>query len=422
MQYPKIGIRPIIDGRWGGVRESLEAKTMAMAAGAKDLIEKNVFYRDGTHAQCVISPCTIGGGAEAAKCAEFFSTQNVTATLSVTPCWDYGSETMDLDPNTTKAVWGFNGTERPGAVYLAAAMAAHAQDGLPAFSIYGHDLQEADDNSIPDDVAEKLLRFARAALAVGQMKGKTYVSIGNVAMGIGGSYCNAQFFLDYLGIRPEWVDMSEVRRRVDLGIYDHEEYKKAYKWIRENCPEGFDKNTKPHTPERREWEWEFVTKMTLICRDIMLGNPKLGDIRPQGDEAAQAGALDTGWHEEALGKNAIMAGFQGQRQWTDYMPNGDFTETVMNTTFDWNGKKEPMTFATENDGLNGVAMLFGKLLTGRTTIFADVRTYWSPESVKRVTGWTPEGRAKNGSSICSTQVPRLLTLPAPAAMRMATPS
>ncbi|MCR5041578.1 MAG: L-fucose isomerase [Clostridia bacterium] len=397
MIYPKIGIRPIIDGRWGGVRESLEEKTMGMAKAAADLIAANVFYTDGTPAQCVISPCTIGGGAEAAKCAEFFSTQNVTATLSVTPCWDYGTETIDIDPSTVKAVWGFNGTERPGAVYLAAAMAAHTQIGQPAFSIYGTEVQDLDDNSIPEDVREKLIRFAKAAIAVGQMKGKSYVSIGNVAMGIGGSYCNQQFFLDYLGIRPEWVDMAEIRRRVDLGIYDHKEYEKALAWIKANCVEGKDYNkTIIHDRARKDWEWEFCAKMTLICRDIMLGNPALDDVRPQGEEANQAGAIDTGWHEEALGKNAIMGGFQGQRQWTDYMPNADFTETIMNTSFDWNGTKEPMTFATENDGLNGVAMLFGKLLTGGTSIFADVRTYWSPDAVERVTGWKPDGLAAGG--------------------------
>ncbi|NMP37444.1 MAG: L-fucose isomerase [Clostridiales bacterium] len=396
MAYPKIGIRPIIDGRWGGVREGLEEKTMGMAKAAKALIEANVFYSDGTPAQVVISPCTIGGGAEAAKCADFFSTQNVCATLSVTPCWCYGSETMDLDPLTIKAVWGFNGTERPGAVYLAAVMAAHAQRGLPAFSIYGHDVQDVSDNTIPEDVSEKLLTFARAALAVGQMKGKSYVGIGSVAMGIGGSYCTASFFQDYLGIRPEWMDMSEVRRRVELGIYDHEEFEKAIKWVRANCPEGFDKNEKASSRERKDWEWEFSVKMYLICRDIMLGNKKLDDIKPVGDEAKLNGALDTGWHEEALGKNAIMGGFQGQRQWTDYMPNADFTEALMNTSFDWNGKKEPLTFATENDGLNGVAMLFGKLLTGTASIFADVRTYWSPEAVKRVSGKAPEGKAAGG--------------------------
>lgn len=394
--YPKIGIRPIIDGRWGGVRESLEEKTMAMANAAKQLIEEEVAYTDGTPVQVVISPCTIGGGAEAAKCAEYFSTQNVCATLSVTPCWCYGSETVDLDPTTVKAIWGFNGTERPGAVYLAAALAAHAQRGLPAFSIYGHDVQDVTDNSIPCDVKEKLLRFARCAVAVGQMRGKTYISIGNVAMGIAGSYCNAQFFQDYLGIRPEWVDMSEVIRRVKLGIYDHEEFKKAIKWVKANCPEGFDKNAVPHTRERKDWEWDFVVKMTMICRDIMLGNPKLDNIKPVGEEAEQAGALQTGWHEEALGKNAIMAGFQGQRQWTDFMPNGDFTEAMMNTSFDWNGFKEPMTFATENDGLNGAAMLLGKLVSNKTSLFADVRTYWSPEAVERVSGWKPTGKAANG--------------------------
>lgn len=396
MNYPKIGIRPIIDGRWGGVREGLEEKTMGMANAAKALIEKNVFYTDGTPARVVISPCTIGGGAEAARCADFFSTQNVTATLSVTPCWCYGSETMDLDPNTIKAVWGFNGTERPGAVYLAAAMAAHAQRGLPAFSIYGHDVQDVTDSAIPADVSEKIVNFAQCALAAGQMKGKTYISIGNVAMGIAGSYCDASFFQKYLGIRAEWVDMSEVRRRAELGIYDHQEFDKAVKWVKKNCPEGFDKNAKPHTRERKDWEWEFSVKMYLICRDLMLGNPKLDSVKPKGDEKDKAGAITTGWHEEALGKNAILGGFQGQRQWTDYMPNADFTEAMLNTSFDWNGKREPLTFATENDGLNGVAMLFGKLLTGSASVFADVRTYWSADAVERVTGYRPEGLAAGG--------------------------
>ena len=381
MAKPTIGIRPIIDGRWGGVRESLEGKTMAMAQAAKALIEANVFYTDGTPVECVVSPCTIGGGAEAAKCAEFFATQNVCATLSVTPCWCYGSETMDLDPLTVKAIWGFNGTERPGAVYLAAAMAAHAQRGLPAFSIYGHDVQDANDNTIPPDVAEKILRFARCAAAVGQMRNKAYVGIGAVAMGIAGSNCDAQFLQEYLGIRAEWVDMSEVQRRYQLDIYDKEEFEQAYAWTRAHCKEGFDKNANPHDWERKEYEWDFVVKMTLICRDILLGNEKLNNI---------------GRHEEALGRNAILGGFQGQRMWTDFMPNGDFTEAILNSSFDWNGKKEPITFATENDGLNGLAMLFGKLLTGTASIFADVRTYWSPEAVKRVTGKTPEGPAAAG--------------------------
>lgn len=381
MNYPKIGIRPIIDGRWGGIREGLEEKTMAMAKAAKELIEANCCYSDGTAVQVVISPCTIGGAGEAAKCAEFFSTQNVTATLSVTPCWCYGSETMDLDPLTTKAVWGFNGTERPGAVYLAAVLAAHAQRGLPAFSIYGRDVQDLEDNSIPADVAEKILRFARCSMAVGQIKGKSYVGIGAVAMGIAGSYCDASFMQKYLGLRAEWVDMCEVDRRVKLGIYDHEEYEKALKWAKENCPEGFDKNIKKKSADEKAADWEFCVKMTLICKDILLGNKKLDDI---------------GWHEEALGRNAILGGFQGQRQWTDYMPNCDFTEALLNTSFDWNGKKEPLTFATENDGLNGVAMLLGKMVTNTASIFADVRTYWSPEAVKRVTGYDLEGKAAGG--------------------------
>ena len=397
MAKAKLGIRPIIDGRWGGVRESLEEKTMNMALAAKKLIEENVFYSDGTPFECIISPCTIGGAAEAAKCADFFSTQNVCATLSVTPCWCYGSETMDLDPLTVKAVWGFNGTERPGAVYLAAVLAAHAQRGLPAFSIYGKDVQDVTDNSIPDDVAEKILRFARCAAAVGQLRGKSYVGIGAVAMGIAGSFCDADFWQEYLGIRAEWVDMVEVTRRVELGIYDHEEYERALKWVKENCPEGFDKNPENirHTPEQKEKEWEFVVKMTLICRDIMLGNDKLNDVRPVGAEAEHSGPKD-GWHEEALGRNAILGGFQGQRQWTDWLPNADFTEAIMASTFDWNGPKAPTPFATENDTCNGIAMMLGGLVSGSAPCFHDVRTYWSPEACERVTGQKPDGVAANG--------------------------
>ncbi len=394
--HPTIGIRPVIDGRWGGVRESLEAKTRQMAYAAKALIEQNCRYSDGTAARCVLSPCTIGGSAEAAQCAEAFASQNVCATLSVTPCWCYGSETMDTDPLTIKAVWGFNGTERPGAVYLAAVMAAHAQSGLPAFSIYGHDVQDIADESIPADVSEKILRFARCALALGQIKGKSYVGIGGVSMGIAGSYTDANVMAKYFGLRPEWVDMSEIRRRVDLEIYDKEEYAIALDWVKKNCNEGEDRNAAPATRERKDWEWEFVTKMTLICRDILIGNEKLNSTTPSDAAQGQNGLLQDGWHEEALGRNAILGGFQGQRQWTDYMPNCDFTEALLNSSFDWNGKREPLTFATENDGLNGLSMLAGKLLTGTASIFADVRTYWSPEAVQRVTGKALEGRAAGG--------------------------
>lgn len=379
--YPKIGIRPIIDGRQKGVRESLEEQTMGMAKIAKELIESECFYPDGTHVECVIAPSTIGGGAEAYQCEEYFSTQNVCATLSVTPCWCYGSETMDLNPLTVKAVWGFNGTERPGAVYLAAAMAAHTQRGLPAFAIYGRDVQEADDTTVPDDVREKILRFARCAVAVGCMRNKAYVNIGGVAMGIGGSYCNSDFFQKYLGIRAEWVDMTEILRRINLEIYDHAEFEKAYKWTMDHCPMGFDKNAEPLPPEHQEENWEFVVKMTLVIRDIMLGNETLASMD---------------WLEESRGRNAILGGFQGQRQWTDWLPNGDFSEAILNSTFNWNGKKQPTLLATENDGLNGVSMLFGHLLTNRASLFADVRTYWSPEAVERVTGIRPSGRAAGG--------------------------
>ena len=389
MNYPKIGIRPTIDGRWGGVRESLEAQTMNMAKAAKELIEKNVFYLDGTPAQCVIGCTTIGSGAEAAKVAEQFSTENVVASLAVTPCWCYGSETMDLSSDTIKAVWGFNGTERPGAVYLAAVMAAFAQRGLPAFSMYGHDVQDASDTTIPDDVAEKIIRFAKAAIAVGQMKNKAYVNLGGVSMGIAGSYCDASFMQEYLGLRAEWVDLTEILRRMTLEIYDHDEYEKALAWVKANCKEGFDKNAGKNLADivkkskvvPADKDWEFITKFTIIVRDILHGNPKLAEM---------------GWHEESLGRNGIVGGFQGQRMWTDWLPNADFTESLMASSFDWNGKKQPFPFATENDTLNGISMLFATLLTNKAPCFHDVRTYWSPEAVERVTGKKPEGKAANG--------------------------
>ena len=389
MLYPKIGIRPTIDGRWGGVRESLEAQTMGMAEAAAKLITENLRYPDGTPVQCVISETTIGGGAEAAKCEEQFSTENVVATLTVTPCWCYGSETFDMNPNTIKAVWGFNGTERPGAVYLAAVLAAYAQKGLPAFSIYGKNVQDMDDKSIPEDVAEKILRFARASVAVGWMKNKAYVNLGGISMGIAGSYCDASMFQKYFGIRAEWVDMSDIIRRITLEIYDKDEYEKALAWIKANCKEGFDVNAGKNLPEiirkskvvTADKDWEFIAKFSIIVRDILYGNKKLDEL---------------GWHEEALGKNAVAGGFQGQRNWTDWLPNADFTEAIMASTFDWNGSKAPTPFATENDTLNGVAMMLGTLVSGSAPCFHDVRTYWSPEACERVTGYKPDGKAKDG--------------------------
>lgn len=389
MAYPKIGIRPTIDGRWGGVRESLETQTMAMANSAAKLISENLRYPDGTPVECVIADSTIGGGAEAARCAEKFAGQNVCATLTVTPCWCYGSETFDMDTKTIKAVWGFNGTERPGAVYLAAVLAAHAQRGLPAFSIYGHDVQEATDTSVPADVTEKILKFAKCAISVGLMNNKAYVNFGGVAMGIAGSFCDPSFFQKYLGIRAEWVDMTEIIRRITLGIFDADEYEKAYAWTREHCKEGFDCNAGKNLPEiitkskvvPADKDWEFVVKMTLVIRDIMFGNEKLAEL---------------GWHEESLGKNGIAGGFQGQRNWTDWLPNGDFMEAILSSTFDWNGARQPVPFATENDTLNGVSMMFGTLVSDKAPLFHDVRTYWSPDACERVTGKKPEGMAKDG--------------------------
>jgi len=382
-RLPKVGIRPVIDGREQGVRESLEVQTMNMAKAAANLIEESLRFPGGEKVECVIADTTIGGVAEAAMCADKFDREGVGVSLTVTPCWCYGTEVMDSDPLIPKAVWGFNGTERPGAVYLAAALAGYTQKGLPAFGIYGRDVQDAGDTTIPDDVKEKILRFVKAALAVAQMKGKTYMSLGYTSMGIAGSMVNPDFFQDYLGMRTEFVDMSEVKRRIDENIFDQEEYKKALAWAKENCIEGDDYNSpeKQVGRERKDWEWEIVVKMTLIFRDLMIGNPKL---------------KEAGFGEESLGRNAIAGGFQGQRQWTDYYPNGDFSETILNTSFDWDGIREAFVFATENDSLNATPMLFGHLLTGTAQIFSDVRTFWSPESVKHVTGKDLTGLAKNG--------------------------
>ena len=381
-EYPVIGIRPIIDGRRGPlkVRESLEDQTMNMAKSAAKLFTENLKYSNGEPVKVVIADTTIGRVAEAAACADKFQKEGVQITLSVTPCWCYGSETMDMDPTTIKGVWGFNATERPGAVYLAAVLAAHAQKGLPAFGIYGKDVQDADDTTIPADVEEKLLRFARAAVAAATMKGKSYLQIGSICMGIAGSSIDTDFFEEYLGMRVESVDEVEIIRRMSEGIYDEAEYQKAYKWVKENCKEGFDKNPEfvRKSDEQKEKDWEFTVKMMCIIKDLMNGNNNL----PAGCE------------EEMVGHNAIAAGFQGQRQWTDFYPNADFAEAMLNTSFDWNGAREPYVLATENDTLNGVSMLLMKLLTNRPQMFADVRTYWSPEATKRVTGYDLEGKAK----------------------------
>ena len=380
--YPVIGIRPTIDGRRGKikVRESLEEQTMNMAKAAAKLIENNVFYSNGEHAKVIIADTTIGRVAEAAACADKFRKAGVDITLTVTPCWCYGAETMDMEPMTIKAVWGFNGTERPGAVYLASVLATHAQKGLPAFGIYGHEVQEADDTEIPSDVREKILRFARAAVAVATMRGKSYLQIGSVTMGIGGSIISPEFFEEYLGMRVESVDEVEIIRRMTEGIYDENEYKKALKWVKEKCRPDFDKNPKEmqKTPEEKEKDWEFTAKTACIIKDLFNGNHNL----PEGRE------------EEAVGHNAIVGGFQGQRQWTDFYPNCDFPESILNSSFDWSGAREPYILGTENDTLNAASMLFMKLLTGRAQMFADVRTYWSGAAVKRVTGYEIEGKAK----------------------------
>jgi len=398
--YPKIGIRPTIDGRQGGIREGLEEKTMNLAKAVKNLIEQNLRNGDGSPVECVIANTTIGRVGESAACAEQFEREGVGSTITVTSCWCYGSETMDMNPYYPKAVWGFNGTERPGAVYLAAVLAAHAQKGLPAYGIYGHDVQDLDDNSIPDDVSEKILRFARAAQAVATMRGKSYLSLGNTCMGIAGSIVNADFLQQYLGMRTEYVSLVEILRRVDFGIYDKEEFARAMQWVEKYCKpqEGHDYNEDrplfPGVPmttfngkgkgknrEEKDEDWEFTVKTMMIIRDLMEGSDRL---------------LEMGYKEEAIGHNAIAAGVQGQRQWTDYMPNFDFPESLMCTSFDWNGLREAKVLATENDFLNGMSMLFGHLLTNRGVMFSDIRTYWSPEAVKRVTGTVLSGLPAQG--------------------------
>jgi L-fucose isomerase len=381
--FPKIGIRPAIDGRRGGIRESLEDFTMDMARSVAKLLSEQLRYPNGDPVECVIADTCIGGVAEAARAAEKFARAGVGVSITVTPCWCYGTETMDMDPHIPKAIWGFNGTQRPGAVYLAATLAGHNQKGLPAFGIYGRDVQDVGDLTIPEDVREKLLRFARAGLAVAMMRGKSYLSIGSVSMGIAGCIIDESFFQNYLGMRNEYVDMSEFVRRMERGIYDKEEYERALAWVKTYCKEGPDNNPPAVRVSRaqKDREWETVVKMTLIARDLMIGNPKLAEM---------------GFEEEALGHNAIAGGFQGQRQWTDHFPNGDFMEAILTSSFDWNGKREPFMFATENDSLNGITMLFGHLLTHTAQIFADVRTYWSPQAYRRVIGKAPDGPAENG--------------------------
>ena len=385
--YPVIGIRPTIDGRRGvlKVRESLEDQTMNMAKAAAKLFEENLRYSNGEPVKVVIADTTIGRVAEAAACAAKFKREGVDITLTVTPCWCYGAETMDMDPMTIKGVWGFNGTERPGAVYLASVLATHSQKGLPAFGIYGTDVQDLDDTTIPEDVKEKLLRFGRASVAAATMRGKSYLQIGSICMGIGGSIIDPAFIEEYLGMRVESVDEVEIIRRMTEGIYDQAEFEKALAWTKAKCIEGFDKNPEElqKTRERKDEDWEFVVKMMVIIKDLMNGNPNL----PEGCE------------EEMVGHNAIAAGFQGQRQWTDFYPNCDFPEAMLNSSFDWNGAREPYILATENDVLNGIGMLFMKLLTNRPQMFADVRTYWSPDAVKRVTGYDLEGKALDSDGI-----------------------
>ena len=374
-ELPKVGIRPTIDGRYGGVRESLESITMGMAKATAELVSKTLKHACGLPVECVVADGCIGGFPEAAACAEKFRKEGVGVSLTVTPCWCYGGETMDMDPQIPKAIWGFNGTDRPGAVYLAATLSGHNQKGLPCFGIYGQDVQDLGDATIPEDVREKILRFVRAGIAAAEMRGKGYLAMGGVSMGIAGSMVDAEFFERYLGMRVESVDMAEIAGRMATGLYDPREFEKALAWVKANCPEGGDVNERPRRREDKDRDWENCVKMALIARDLMVGNPRLAEL---------------GHKEAARGHNAVVGGFQGQRSWTDYFPNGDFMEAILCSSFDWNGVRQPFAVATENDACNGVSMLFGHLLTGAAQMFSDVRTYWSPDAVERVTGFRPE--------------------------------
>ncbi len=381
--YPKIGIRPTIDGRENGVRESLEVQTMTMANTLKSHIENNYCYPDGTPVQVVVAESTIGRYKEATDCEELFEKNNVCASITVTPCWCYGMEVIDLHPTRIKAVWGFNGTERPGAVFLNAVLSAHNQLGLPAFGIYGSEVMDNDRTDIPDDVIPKIDKFIKGALAVGQLKNKSYLQIGGVSMGIAGSLVDFSLFQKYFNMNVVQVDMIEIMRRIDEGIFNPNEFETARAWVSENCTEIPDIN-KEHlklTDLEIEEGLDFVTKMTLIIKDMMHGNEWL---------------RNNGYNEEGLGNNSIAGGFQGQRQWTDYLPNGDFSETILNSSFDWNGPKSPTILSTENDALNGITMLFGHLLTNTAQVFCDVRTYWSPEAIKNLGNFTIDENLEDG--------------------------
>ncbi len=378
---PKLGIRPTIDGRYGGVRESLEDVTMGMARSVADLVQRELRHACGLPIEVVIADTCIGGVAEAAECAAKFDREGVGVSLTVTPCWCYGGETMETTPLRPTAIWGFNGTDRPGAVYLAATLAGHNQKGLPAFGIYGRDVQDLGDATIPADVRGKLLRFVRAGIAVATLRGAAYLSMGGTSMGIAGSMVDPDFFQAWLGMRTEAIDMSEFVGRLNKGVFDADEYATALAWVKANCHEGKDWNANPRSRSEKNADWETSVKMALIARDLMVGNPRLAEM---------------GFREQAQGHNALAGGFQGQRQWTDHFPNGDFMEAILCSSFDWNGIRQPFMVATENDALNGASMLLGHLLTGTAQMFSDVRTYWSPDAVRRVIGRDLTGLGEDG--------------------------
>lgn len=380
--FPKIGIRPIIDRR-KRVKAALKEMTMALAHEAAAVISSSVRNPDGSPSEVIVFDTCISGLPEAARCSEQFRKEGVGVIVTVASGWCYPLETMETDPAVPHAVWGFNGTERPGAVYLAALHAAHNQKGLPVFKIYGRHIQDSGERSLPEDVQDKLTRFARAGLAAALLRGKSYLSIGSVSMGIAGCVVNEDFYRRYLGMTNAYVDMTEVTRRLDAGIYDPEEFKTAMDWVSRFCREGPDPNAEEERipADRKRAGWETSVKMAMIVRDLMTGNPRLAQL---------------GFEEEAYGYNAIASGFQGQREWTDHNPSADVLEAVLCSSFDWNGIREPYTVATENDNLNAVTMLFNHYLSHTAQIFADVRAYWSPETVRRVTGWTPEGPGTGG--------------------------
>lgn len=371
----KIGIRMLVDNR-PALRAQQQQALFKLAEQVRLLLEGQVRYGDGVPAQCVIAPQPVGCVRDAAAVSELFRAERVGAVINIARAWAYPAEVMEYDTQLPQAVWGFSGSNYPGTVFMGAAVATAAQRGCPLFKIYGRDIQAGQDLRVPEDVADKLVRFAQCALALATLRGKTYLAVGSMCMGIGASAVDHAFFQCYLGMRTQMVDTAEILRRMEQKIYDPQEYARARRWAKENCREMQDPNpcALQQPAPQKQVAWDDSVKLALILRDLMQGNPAL---------ARQ------GHPEEAQGCLALAASFQGQRHWTDWQVSSDFAEAVLNSSFDWDGPRRPVTVATENDALQAAAMLMGTLLTGTAQIFCDMRAYWSPQAVQAHFGTVP---------------------------------